>query len=34
MCKDFDVAGVGFANKNKLYGYECVLDYAGQYVEK
>ena len=34
MSKDFDVAGVGFANKHKLYGCECVLDYAGQYVEK
>lgn len=34
MNKDFDVAGVGFANKHKLYGCECVLDYAGQYVEK
>ncbi len=34
MNKDFDAAGVGFANKHKLYGCECVLDYAGAYVEK
>lgn len=34
MNKDFDAAGIGFANKHKLYGCECVLDYAGKYVEK
>ena len=34
MNKDFKTTGVGFANKHKLYGCECVLDYAGDYTEK
>ena len=34
MNKDFKTTGVGFANKHKLYGCECVLDYAGEYTEK
>ena len=34
MNKDFKTTGIGFANKHKLYGCECVLDYAGEYTEK
>lgn len=34
MNKDSKTTGVGFANKHKLYGCECVLDYAGDYTEK
>lgn len=34
MNKDFKTTGIGFANKHKLYGCECVLDYAGEYIEK
>ena len=34
MNKDFSTTGIGFASKHKLYGCECVLDYAGEYIEK
>ena len=34
MNKAFKTSGIGFANKHKLYGCECVLDFAGDYTEK
>lgn len=34
MNKDYKVTGIGFADKHKLYGCECVLDFAGNYKEK
>lgn len=34
MNKDFKMTGVGFANQHKLFGCECVLDFANGYVEK
>ncbi len=34
MNKDYTATGVGFANTHKLYGCECVLDFAASYQEK
>ena len=34
MGKDFKTTGVGFAGAHKLYGCECVLDFADNYIEK
>ena len=34
MSKDFKNTGIGFAGQHKLYGCECVLDFAGDYKEK
>ena len=34
MSKDYTAAGVGFAGQHKLYGCECVLDFAANYKEK
>lgn len=34
MNKSFLTVGVGYADKHKKYGAECVIDYAGTYQEK
>lgn len=34
MSKSFTTVGVGYADKHKKYGSECVIDYSGPYVEK
>ena len=34
MGRDFKTTGVGFAGAHKLYGCECVIDFAGDYTEK
>ncbi len=34
MNKSFLTIGVGYADKHKKYGAECVIDYAGTYQEK
>lgn len=34
MNKSFTTVGVGYADKHKKYGSECVIDYSGPYVEK
>lgn len=34
MYRDFTAAGVGYADRHQTYGYECVIDFAGNYTEK
>lgn len=34
MSKSFTTVGVGYADKHKTYGAECVIDFAGGYEEK
>ena len=34
MNKSFSTVGVGYADKHKTYGYECVIDFSGAYTEK
>lgn len=34
MNKSFTTVGVGYADKHKKYGSECVIDFSGPYVEK